>query len=284
MKIAIAGHSGFIGKHLCEFLIHKGHSIVKINRIDLERINQLKAKINSADAIINLCGSSIFGSWSDKGKETIINSRIFPTRNLNVAISELEIQPKIFINASAVGIYNLTDIHDDESTEFGSDFPSQVVRMWENEFYSANFKNTRKVALRMGVVIDKRGGFFKKIYQFHRLGFLPAIINEDSSFPIIALNDLLRIFDFILTHSSIEGSVNAVLPMPVTSKEFYYKVRSYSPFLFLINIQPKFLIPFFGTKILTLTLNPKVFPRKLLESGFKFDIPEVDCYLKKLRG
>jgi uncharacterized protein (TIGR01777 family) len=284
MKIAIAGYSGFIGAHLCDFLSHRGHTIIKISRIDLERVTQLKIKLTSVDAVINLCGSSIFGNWSESGKQRILNSRVLPTRSLNSVINELNIKPKVFINASAVGVYDNKHIHDDDSKNYGDNFQSTVVNAWESEFFSKDIEGVRKVALRMGVVIDKRGGFFKRIYQFHKYGFLPVVSNDESAFPIVALTDLLRIYEFALTHSNLVGSVNAVLPMPVTSLEFYNKVRSYSPFLFVIRLQPKYLTLIFGKKIVVLTENPIVFPRKLLEQGFHFDVPEIDCYLKKLRG
>jgi len=268
MKIAIAGYSGFIGSHLSDFLSHHGHSIVKISRLDLERSNNLKAKLNSIDAVINLCGSPIYGSWSESGKKRIIDSRILTTRAFNTVIEELEIKPKIFINASAVGIYD----------------NDNVVQMWESEFYNFNIDVVRKVSIRMGIVIDKRGGFFKKIYQFRHYGFLPVISNDEAAFPLIVLNDLLKIFEFSLVNDKVKGPVNAVLPMPITSGDFYYKIRSYSPFVFIFRLKPKYLVPFLGERILRLTENPIVFPRKLLELGFKFDIPDIDCYLKKLRG
>jgi uncharacterized protein (TIGR01777 family) len=284
MKIAIAGHSGFIGSNLCSYLIRKGHSIIKINRMDLERPLILRSKISSAEAVINLCGSPIYGSWKDSGREKIINSRILPVRAINQVINELTIKPKVFISASAVGIYQINTVHDDLSKDYSNSFPAEVVKMWENEFFKNDFTNVRKVALRMGIVLDKKGGLFKRIYQFHNYGFLPAITDENAPFPCIVLHDLLRIYELALHNDNLSGSVNAVLPIPVKSGEFYRKVRSSSPFLFLLKINPKTLEPFFGERILTLNQNPIVYPRIILETGFHFDFPEVDCYLKKLRG
>jgi uncharacterized protein len=283
MKIAVAGHSGFIGSNLCLYLIRKGHSVIKINRIDLERSLILRSKLNSAEAIINLCGSPVYGSWSDSGRERIINSRILPIRAINQAIKELHTKPKVFITASAVGIYKINTVHDDLSKDYADSFLAEVVKLWENEFFKFDFPDVRKVAIRMGIVLDKKGGFFKTVYQFHNYGFLPAISDDFSPFPCITLHDLLRIYDLALNSNTLSGPLNAVLPIPVKSGEFYQKVRSNSPFLFLLKIDPGTLKPFFGERIVSLNQNPIVYPRIVLESGFHFDFPDIDSYLKKLR-
>ena len=43
MKIIITGSRGFIGSHLAEFLVNKGHKIIIIDNLSTGRLNNIKS-------------------------------------------------------------------------------------------------------------------------------------------------------------------------------------------------------------------------------------------------
>ena len=43
MKIIITGGAGFIGSHLAEFLIEKGHKVIIIDNLSTGRLSNIKA-------------------------------------------------------------------------------------------------------------------------------------------------------------------------------------------------------------------------------------------------
>src|SRR5512133_2328409 len=114
MKIAISGSTGFIGKQLSDYLLRSGNELVVISREDLAGgSNQLAKVINSADVIINLAGATVLQRWTDRNKQLILASRVETTRLLVEAVGKnlSGLYPKIFINASAIGIYSNSGSH-----------------------------------------------------------------------------------------------------------------------------------------------------------------------------
>ena len=108
MKIAISGSTGFIGKQLTSYLLQHDHEIIVISRKDFTATNNQLAKlIISADVILNLAGSSVLCRWNQQNKQQILSSRIDTTRLLVDAVRKNAAVhlPEIFLNASAIGIY-----------------------------------------------------------------------------------------------------------------------------------------------------------------------------------
>ena len=68
-----------------------------------------------------------------KNKKRIINSRVSGTNLLFSKCKELNIKPKTFITASAIGFYGLNakGIKKEED-EKGNDWISKLVESWEN--------------------------------------------------------------------------------------------------------------------------------------------------------
>ena len=118
MRIAISGNSGFIGQHLTEFLSAGGDVVVPLKHAMFRSRSdeKLKQALTGCDVVVNLAGATINQRWTRKAKRKIMNSRIYTTRRLVSIINEMEVKPKVFISASAVGIYPDNGIYSESST------------------------------------------------------------------------------------------------------------------------------------------------------------------------
>src|SRR6267142_4424217 len=116
MKILIGGSHGLVGTALIKSLEAQGHEIFRLlrhapsSRTEVEwspdRYSIALARIEGFDAVVNLAGESIAeGRWTDDKKRRIRESRVKGTKLLGDALANLTIPPKIFICASAIGIY-----------------------------------------------------------------------------------------------------------------------------------------------------------------------------------
>ena len=164
MRIAISGNSGFIGQHLTEFLSAGGDVVVPLKHAMFRSRSdeKLKQALTGCDVVINLAGATINQRWTRKAKRKIMNSRIYTTRRLVSIINEMEVKPKVFISASAVGIYPDNGIYSESSTSVGTGFLSDVCIRWEDEAQKLS-RDIRLVVVRFGVVLSKDGGALPKM-------------------------------------------------------------------------------------------------------------------------
>jgi uncharacterized protein (TIGR01777 family) len=142
MKVAIAGASGLVGSALMPVLKSMGAQITRMVRSkpkagEVEwHPNQDALSPESLagfDTIINLAGENIAGGrWTDDQKRKIRESRINGTHLLSEAIAKLSPKPRVFLCASATGIYGDRDDEVlDEQSESGGGFLAGVCREWE---------------------------------------------------------------------------------------------------------------------------------------------------------
>ena len=113
MKVIIAGSSGFIGSALVAFLRKNGHEVnclVREEKAGSPYWNPEERRIDKSlflgvDCVINLAGENIFGRWSQKKMDQIRDSRLKATAFLCETLLSLPTPPKVYIGASAIGIY-----------------------------------------------------------------------------------------------------------------------------------------------------------------------------------
>ena len=133
MKIAISGASGFIGKRLSKKFNELGFIVVSLSRSDFEKdIDLFMHKLSDTDIVINLAGANIAKRWTKAYKQIIYKSRIQSTQMLVNAINKMEVKPKLLLSASAIGIYDALNQHDENSTKFADNFLSVDFRDAEN--------------------------------------------------------------------------------------------------------------------------------------------------------
>ncbi|MDH3344242.1 MAG: TIGR01777 family oxidoreductase [Desulfobacteraceae bacterium] len=291
MKIFITGGSGFVGTHLVQDLLYRGHRVIVVGTSSAhknppnENFRYISADttlkgpwqdvLEDVDAIINLAGRNIFKLWSDTYKNQIYNSRILTTRNLVEAVPESK--GIILCSTSGAGYYgNRADEVLMEDASPGSDFLAKVSIDWEKEAFLAEKKGVRVAAMRFGVVLDKNGGALAKMipaFKFFAGGPLGTGLQW---FPWIHMDDLISAINFIIENNEIKGPVNFCAPNPIRNRDFGKALGN-------VLKRPSFMkVPLFMIRLVMgemgtlLTNSQKVIPHKLLRHGFKFQHPDID--------
>lgn len=274
-KIAIAGHSGFIGSNLKYFLRQQGYSIIEINRSDFERDEIFLAdKIEKSYAIINLAGEPIIQRWTVKNKRSITDSRLLTTQKLCKATTLMKKKPNIFINASAIGIYEYDSKHDEHSDNYNNSFAGVLVNNWE-ESAVRNCTNVGKLVIaRFGMVLGNEGGAFSQFKEPAKYGFATILGSGKQFISYIHIYDLCNAINFLL-HSKGDGGIyNFTTPNPISNKDFNKDLAKRIGKR-TVKIPGMFLWLVFGKAADMLLKGQKVYPEKLLKEGFKFKFPTI---------
>ena len=292
MKILLTGGTGFIGKKLVKYFLNKGYQINILTRNLKGRNNKKNLKffkwnpkqkmvdfesIKGVNVIINLSGKNIFSFWSKKNKNEILSSRIDSIKTLNKLIFKNDKLEHI-ISASATGIYfkDSFNIQDESSKINSKSFLGKVVHNWEMEIDKISNGNIVLTKLRIGIVFSKDGGFLKKLFFLNGLRINPLIDRGNQWQSWIHIDDLVSATQYII-NKKLNGVINLVSPNPCTNHDISLKIIKLNkqPFFsfsipsFLARAPFKFIgiTQFFNEIIMN---NQKVFPKKLIDSGFVF--------------
>ncbi|MCH9812276.1 TIGR01777 family oxidoreductase [bacterium] len=283
-KVAITGASGFVGSFLQAFLQDKGCLIFPVGRKELADSKLLESILEKVDVVINLAGENIGkGYWSKKKKQKIYESRIASTKVVVDALNRKGMGEKVLISASAVGFYGEVSKASQESEVAGKDFLATVCKDWEEA--AKGYKQGRVVITRFGVVLSKDGGFLMKMIALARYLLGGKIGTGTQHMSFIALEDLAGIIFLCMENSSLSGAINVVMPSTITNKEFT-KQLSYYVRRPLILAMPKWVVLFvFGEKGKALLLaDQEVYPKKLIDAGYKFIHPTLESIFTGVVG
>ena len=293
MKIVIAGSTGLLGEAVVAYFQNKGdevHRLVRPRSTVKEGIpwnvrtkSIAKEKLEGTDAVIHLGGVSIAGSrWTTEYKNEIKKSRIDSTRFLAQTLAELQVKPKVFMCASAVGIYGACDSSKrcTEESPVGNDFLADVCHQWEQATEAAQGAGIRTVSLRIGVVLSKKGGAIKQMWLPFQLGLGGVLGTGNQIYSWIALDEIPSIMDFVI-HSDLKGAVNVTAPKPVSNLDF---TKALGRAIGRPTLLP---VPAFGARLLfgemadALLLNGAyVEPKRLLKAGYTFKYPDIESGLR----
>ncbi|MCS6873944.1 MAG: TIGR01777 family oxidoreductase [Pyrinomonadaceae bacterium] len=295
MRILISGATGLVGKSLISNL--QGHEVFKLVRKGTGDKNEIiwdaergfseseEAKLTGFDAVINLAGDNVASQrWTPEKKQRIRLSRTLGTKNLVEALKRRNVNPKVFISASAIGFYgNRGDEVLTEESSPGEGFFPEVCQQWETEAKRAEELGSRVVLLRIGIVLAKEGGALKKMLLPFRLGLGGVVGSGNQWMSWIALEDLIRIILFVLEKDKIKGPFNCTSPNPVTNLEFTKtlgKVLSRPTLIPVPALAIKFLFGEMGEALLL--ESTRVIPKRLQQEGFKFSHPNLEDALRSL--
>ncbi len=282
LKIAICGKSGLVGSKFTDYFLSQKNEVVEVKIRGNVSALEVAAQINKCDILINLSGATILSRWSEAYKKTLYLSRIETTKKLVDALGLCSERPKLFLNASAVGIYKSDMPHDDNSNELSDDFLAYLCEDWEAEARRASEFGVRNVQMRFGVVFAKEGGALQKMLPPFKLGLGGIVGNGEQIISWIHIDDLIRAAAFIIKSPDIKGAVNFCAPNPLSNKE---QTKIMGEVLHRPTIFP---LPAFVLKLLygegaSVILDSKeVYPSKLLESGFVFEYDNFEDALKEI--
>jgi len=247
----------------------------------------LTEALNKADILINVAGKSINCRHTPTNKRAILESRIKTTELLGEAIRNCSQAPKLWINASATGVYKPSISHpmSEDETELGNDFLAEVVTCWEKAFFGFELVSTRQVALRTSVVLGKDGGALGPLVWLTHFGLGGKQATGTQMFSWIHLEDYFRVVLFLQEQVALQGVFNCTAPHPISNDVFMHALRNVLHVPFGIPA-PEFVIRLgarlIGTEPELILNSAYVVSKKLSEGGFKFSFPEINKALQNL--
>lgn len=286
-RVLIGGGTGFVGQTLKEHLIRNGHKVTLISRTpgpdrvvwsELERNG-----IPEVDAVIQVPGANILAwPWTQSRKQELLDSRIKTTETLVKAIQSSSNPPKVFISGSAIGIYPVSTGEEftEDSQKIANDFAGELVQKWEAASLPlSNSDKTRRVVTRFGVVVGN-GGMLSPMMIPFKLGLGGKLGSGNQYMPWVHVKDIAKLHEHIITHPEIHGVLNAVAPEMVTNYEFTKTLGKVLNRPTILPV-PEFAIKMMmGERAFLLLEGQKVVPKRTLESGFKFDFPDLESALR----
>jgi uncharacterized protein (TIGR01777 family) len=326
----LTGASGLVGRALIEELGHRGVRVLKavrtrvaLARSSADRIDRLDLAWNpespqpfadpgaleGLDVVVHLSGANLAARrWTAAYKQEIVSSRTETTAALVRTLGSLRRPPRLLIAASATGIYG--DRGDEVLTEASglgppSNFLSDICRQWEAA--SAPIAGIRVVHLRLGVVLDPRGGALAKVLPLFRAGLGGRLGSGRQWMSWIAIDDLVQAVMHIAglgtgwatatrlpvvgstaaarTVEELAGPVNCVSPAPVSNADYTQALAS------VLHRPALATAPAFALRLAlgemadaALLSSCRALPQKLLDTGFVFRFPEIESALTHLLG
>lgn len=297
--VLIAGGSGLIGRHLSALLREAGYEVLWLSRranptaeFPTFAWNPATGEVDEtpllrADFVINLAGSGIAdGRWTRRVKQEIIESR---TKSADLIGNFLKNNPshrvKAYVAASAIGFYG--ERGEDwliESATSGEGFLSESTVAWEAATAGVSVASgVRTVALRVGIVLSKRGGALPKMLMTFPFWLGVYFGSGRQFYSWIHIEDVARMFQFAIENDQMEGIFNAVAPNPVDNKTLTRNAGVAMGKSVLLMPAPSFALRLILGEMATVVLNSdRVSAQKIQQSGFKFQFPESIAALKDI--
>lgn len=292
-KIILAGGAGSLGATLAHYYSDKANEIIILSRKpkaaqgnirtvvwDAKTIGDWVMELEGADILINLCGKNVNCRYTEKNKAEILSSRLIPTRLLGEVIANLKTPPVLWLNAASATIYRYAEDRpqDEETGDIGYGFSIDVCKQWERTFLEQQTPQTRKAALRIGIVLSQNGGAFPALCNLVKFGLGGKQGNGNQYVTWIHEQDVAAITEWIYDHPEMTGAINVTSPNALKNTEFMHIIRkAYGISLGLPS--PKWLLEIgaaiIGTETELVLKSRWVYPKLLLDSGYQFKYPEA---------
>ncbi|MCB9365854.1 MAG: TIGR01777 family protein [Calditrichaeota bacterium] len=291
LKVAISGATGLIGNQLKSFLTTGGHTVVTLDRRKSGRADSLNwnpawgeieaEKLEGLDAVVHLAGKSIAdGRWSESVKKEILDSRVQGTTLLAETIARLKSPPKVFVSASAMGIYADSDQSVGEDGRLGTTFTAEVCKAWEASADAARKAGVRVVHPRISLVLSGWGGSLGKLVPLFKWGLGGKLGSGRQMMSWIQLDDLLAVLYRMLFDERLSGPVNCSSGA-VTNLEFTRTLGHVlkRPTLAAVpEIAVKTVFGQMGQELLLSSLNLR--PEALTRAGFQPWFADLESALR----
>jgi len=298
LHLMITGAGGLIGSALLPRLAADGHRITRVTRgpaepgeiswdpgggiLDLHQLGRI-------DGVIHLAGENIGSRWTATRKRRILQSRTLGTGLLSQALSRLQSRPEVLISASAVGIYG--DRGNELLTESSApgnpeqDFLVRVCLEWEAAAEPAREAGIRVVHPRFGVVLSPEGGALAKLLPPFRLGLGGPQGHGYQWMSWIAIDDVVGAIRHLLDDRQLSGPLNVTAPGAVVNRHFMQIVGRVIRRPTLVRIPAAALNFGLGEMAQhTVLASARVHPAKLLQSGYRFEYPDLEAALRHVLG
>lgn len=299
-KLILAGGTGFLGQAIIDRYSKQVTEIIVFTRgvnrevgntryikWDGKTFGEWTKELDGADVLINLTGKSVDCRYNQKNKADIISSRVDSTKILGEAINKSNSPPKVWLNSASATIYRHSEDKpmDEFTGEIGEGFSVGVCQVWEKAFNEIENPKTRKIAMRISMVMGKGGGVLPVMTKLVKAGLGGKMGNGKQFISWIHEEDFLNAMEFLIQNDKAIGAYNFAAPEPIPNKEFMALMRKQ------LNVKiglpaMKWMLEigafFIKTETELILKSRRVIPTKLLREGFVFKYPTVEQTLKNL--
>jgi NAD dependent epimerase/dehydratase family enzyme len=311
-RIVIAGASGFLGRYLVERFRAEGATVSTIGRGSADAvwgdIAAITRLLDGADLVVNLAGKSVNCRYTPANRAEILRSRVETTRELRIAIAACAVPPALWVNSSTATIYRHADDRPmTESTgEIGTGFSVGIAEAWEDEFFAGELPATRRVALRMAIVLGD-GGALRPLAMLARFGLggpqldgrwfagsrrrAAGTFHEfrtpggRQKFSWVHIEDVLGVITFVRNRPDIDGVLNVSSPNPSDNRTVMATIRRILGMPIGLPAY-RWMLELGMTVLRTepeLVLKSRwVIPERLTGSGYRFSHPHLGAALTDL--
>ena len=308
-RAVVTGWDGFIGHRLVEDLTAQGYEVARVGRNGPDARwsdpASLARVVDGADLVINLAGKSVGCRYTDRNRDEILRSRVETTRMVREAIAAAAHPPRLWLNASTATIYRYAMDRPQTETdgELGTGFSVDVARSWEAELFAGELPGTRRVALRMAIVLGGPAsdllarvarlgiggphydGWWFQHRRYRGIGAHPTVgpvpIHHSrgrQKFSWIHIDDVLAAVRFIDQDTQLEGPINLSSPHPSDDRTVMAELRRIvrmpiglpafrwmlEPAMWVLRNESELLLK-----------SRWVLPERLESAGFRFRWPEL---------
>ncbi|NLF03984.1 MAG: DUF1731 domain-containing protein [Actinomycetales bacterium] len=311
-RAVVAGASGFLGRAILAGLREDGFDVTTVSRSGGEVTwaddGALARAVDGAELLVNLAGKSVGGRYTDANRDEILRSRVATTRALHAAVRRAAEPPRLWLNASTGTIYrHAMDRPQDEKTgELGTGFSVDVARTWERTFFDGDLPGTRRVALRMAIVLGdgpaqqqlltaarlglggpQLDGWWFDHRRYRGIGPNPTGDGRPprhrtggrQRFSWVHVDDVVGVVRFVRDHPELTGPLNVAAPGASDNLTLMAALRRRVGAPFGLPA-PRWVLEI-GMGVLRneaeLLLKSRwVAPARLLEAGYEFRVTDLD--------
>ena len=215
MNILIVGVSGFIGRHIYDALMHKGHHVIGCSRSEVANINWQKLdfsqsteewqqQLSNIDIVINAVGI-----YQQSASQSFSLVHDMGPKKLFAACEKLAVK---VIQISAIGAEQEQPV-----TEF--------LRSKRNADQVLLESDVSNVVLYPGIVLGEEGRSTRQLSVLARLVCMPLVFGRDKALPMISIDQLTQRVVEIVQQWPTSKKAQVVVAKPETMEALLNNLR-----------------------------------------------------------